>query len=252
MENKMKSEVTIHSQTEDLKCTSLYKLGGVAALLIVVTALLEILITFLPGGYTTAETVIDWFTLLQNNSFLGLRNLGLLNIVMTALGIPMLFALYVAHRHASQTFAALAILLSFIGVGVFFATNRAFPMLDLSIRYAAAITEAERSTLAAAGQAMLSVGQSHTPGTFLAFFLSEVGGIVLSIVILQGNIFRRASAYAGIAGFGLLLVFEILSSFVPASHDVILILAMGGGLASMAWYMLIAHGLFQLGKGASK
>jgi hypothetical protein len=227
---------------------SLYKLGGAAALLIVLTALVEILITILPGGYTTSETVIDWFTLLQDNWFLGLRNLGLLNIVMTALGIPMYFALYTAHRDVDQALAALAIIISFIGVAVFYATNRAFPMLDLSIRYAAANTEAQRSIFEAAGQAMLSAGQSHTPGTFLAFFLSEIAGIIMGIVMLRGRVFSQAVAYLGIVGFGLLFVFEILSSFVPSLHDASLMLAMGGGLSSIAWYILIARRLFQLGQ----
>ena len=228
---------------------SLYKLGGAAALLIVLTALVEIIITILPGGYTTSETVIDWFTLLQDNWFLGLRNLGLLNIVMTALGIPMFFALYTAHRKVNQTNAAVAMIVSFIGVAVFYATNRAFPMLDLSSRYAAATTEAQRTILEAAGQAMLSVGQSHTPGTFLAFFLSEIAGIMMAMVMLRGKVFSRAAAYAGILGFGLLFVFEILSSFVPSVQDAALILAMGGGLSSMAWYILIARRFFQLGLG---
>src|SRR5574342_200600 len=109
-ENKMKSEITTHSQAEGLHDKPLYRLGGAAALLIVLTALAEIAITFFPGGYTVSETVVDWFTLLQNNWFLGLRNLGLLNIVMTALGIPMIFALYTAHRHVNQTYAALAMM----------------------------------------------------------------------------------------------------------------------------------------------
>jgi hypothetical protein len=242
----MKSEITMNSQAEsDYK--PLYRLGGAAAMLVVLTALFEIGITFLPGGYPTTETVIDWFTLLHNNWFLGLRNLGLLNILMTALGLPMFFALYIAHRHVAHTFAALAVTICFIGAAVFYATNRAFPMLDLSIRYSAATTEAERSVLAAAGQALLSIGQSHTPGTFLGFFLSEVGGILLSLVMLRGQVFSRTVAYAGIAAFGLFSVFEILSSFVPSLHDVALIIAMGGGLASMAWYTLIARRLFQLG-----
>jgi hypothetical protein len=99
-----------------------------------------------------------------------------------------------------------------------------------------------------AGQALLSVGQSHTPGTFLGFFLSEVGGILLSLVMLRGRVFSHAAAYAGIAGFGLFLVFEILSSFVPSLRSVALIVAMGGGLANMAWYILMARRLFQLGQ----
>lgn len=238
-----------NTNTADSNWKSLYKLGGAAALLIVLTALIEIIITFFPGGYTTSETVIDWFTLLHNNWFLGLRNLGLLNIVMTALGIPMFFALYTAHRNVNKNFAALAMIISFIGVAVFYATNRAFPMLDLSSRYAAAITEAQRTILEAAGQALLSVGQSHTPGTFLAFFLSEIAGLLMSLVMLRGKVFSPGTASAGIAGFGLLAVFEILSSFVPSSHDAILILAMIGGLSNIAWYILIARRLFQLGQG---
>jgi hypothetical protein len=248
----MKSEITINPQTENSYCQSLYKAGGAAALLVLLTALSEILITFLPGGYTSSETVLDWFRLLQNNWFLGLRNLGLLNIVMTALGIPVLFALYVTHRRTDQIFATLAIIIAFLGTAVFYATNRAFPMLDLSNQYAAATTETERAMLAAAGRAMLSVGQSHTPGTFLAFFLSEIGGIAISLVMLRGRMFSRVAAYAGIVGYGLLFVFEILSSFVPSLHAVALIPALGGGLANMVWYILIAHRLFQLGQSPLK
>jgi uncharacterized membrane protein len=167
---------------------------------------------------------------------------------MTLLGIPVLFALYIAHRHVNPTFAALALIISLTGTAVFYATNRAFPMLDLSIRYAAAVTETERASLAAAGQAMLSVGQSHTPGTFLAFFLSEIGGIAISVVMLRGKIFGRAAAYAGMIGYGFLLVFEIIVSFVPSLHGAALILAMVGGIANMTWDLLIARRLFQLSK----
>ena len=238
--------------TVDSNWKSLCKLGGVAALLIVLTALSEIIITFLPGGYTTADTVIDWFALLQNNCFLGLRNLGLLNIFLTALGIPMIFTLYIAHRNANQTFAALAMIIAFIGTAVFYATNRAFPMLDLSMQYAAATTQAQRAMLETAGQAMLSVGQSHTPGTFLAFSLSEIAGIIMAVVMLRGKIFGQAAALAGIGGYGLLFVFEILSSFVPSSYDVILIVAMLGGLLNLAWYILIARRFFQLGRTAQR
>lgn len=225
-----------------------YKLSGVAAVLIVLTALLEIILTFLPGGYASSDTVTDWFVLFQNNWFLGLRNLGLLNIVMTLLGIPMFFALYVTHRNIDPPYSALAMIISFIGVAVFYATNRSFPMLDLSNQYAAATTDAQRAMLLAAGQSMLSVGESHTPGTFIAFFLSEVAGILISFVMLRSKVFSPLNAYFGILGFSLLLIFEVCSSFVPALADVVLIFAMCGGLMSMAWYILIARRLFQLSR----
>lgn len=223
-------------------------LGGAAALLVVLTALAEILVTFLPGGYTTAETVTDWFALLQSNPFLGLRNLGLLNIVMTALGIPLVFALYWVHRKSNPSLAALALILSLTGTAVFYATNRAFPMLELSAQYAAATDAAQRAMLEAAGQSMLAVGQSHTPGTFLAFSLSEIGGILFGVVMLRGKQFHPAAAITGMLGYGFLFVFEVFSSFVPASHNLILVPAMLGGLLNIAWYVLAAIRLFQLGK----
>lgn len=227
---------------------SICYLGGSAALLTVLTALVEILITFLPGGNTTANTVTEWFTLLQNNPFMGLRNLGLLNILMTAFGIPMIFTLYWVHQKLNQPFTTLTMILSFIGIAVFYATNRAFPMLDLSHQYAAATTEPQKAILEAAGQAMLSVGQSHTPGTFLAFVISEISGILMAVVILRGKLFKPASAIAGLLGYGLLLIFEILSSFVPSSHNAILVIAMIGGLSNIVWYVLVAFELFRLGR----
>jgi len=227
----------------------IYKLGGVAAVSAVLVGLLEIIITFLPGGNAPQETVLDWFILFQRNWFLGLRNLGLLNIFLDALAILTYFALYAAHREGPhQPYAALATILSFLGIGVFLATNRAFPMLALSHQYATATTDAQRAVLEAAGQSMLSVGQSHTPGTFLGFFLSEAAGVAISMVMLRSRIFIKAAAYAGIFGFGMLLVFEFFSSFVAGLSAVAMTLAMFGGLLSMAWYLLIARRLFQLGQ----
>lgn len=237
------------AKTNDIRWRWLYTVGGTAALLAVVLALLEISITFLPGGNVSPQTVGDWFALLQERPFMDLRNLGLLNIMLNGLAIPVFLALYAVHRRVQPGPAALAMALSFIGIAVFFATNRAFPMLDLSQRYTAAATEAQRTALAAAGEALLAVGASHTPGTFLAFFLAELAGIIISVVMLRGGVFSKAAAYAGVLGFALLLVFEVLASFVLALSAVSMALAMVGGLASMTWYVLLGRTLLQLGKG---
>ena len=231
---------------------SIYMIGGVAALSAILVGLIESIIMFLPGGNTPQETVLDWFVLFQENWFLGLRNLGLLNVFLNTLAILMYFALYAVHRKTDfQPYAALAMIISFIGIGVFYATNRAFPMLDLSNQYAAATNDAQRAMLEAAGQSMLSVGQSHTPGTFLGFFLLDVAGLMMSAVMLRGKIFSKVTAYVGILGFGLLLIIEYFSSFVTGLIDVATILAMLGGLLSMIWLILTARMLFQLGQGSS-
>lgn len=238
-----------HTESNDTSWQSIYRLGGAAAVMAVLIAVAEIGITFLPGGQMSdgALSVVDWFRLFHTNWFMGLRNLGLLNIGFNVMELLIFFALYGAHRRMNQAYGALALILAVLGVAVFFATNRAFAMLALSSQYAAATTDAQRAVLEAAGQAMLSVGQSHTPGTFMAFVLSETAGLTISMVMLREHLFSRASAYAGIGGFGLLLIFEVVSSFIPAWSGVAMVTAMLGGLLTMAWYSLIAWRLFQLG-----
>jgi hypothetical protein len=240
------STIQPQKQETSREWTSLSKLGAVTSLLILCTALLEILITFLPGGYASAETVVDWFNLLHDNWFLGLRNLGLLNIVMTALSIPMFFALCMAHWKVNPKYAALAMIIAFIGIAVFYATNRAFALLDLSDQYAVANTDAQRAVLEAAGQALLAVGQSHTPGTFIGFCLSEIAGILISLVMLRGGVFSKFNAWVGILGFGMLWVYEICQSFSPGSSSFALIFAMLGGLLNLLWYGLTALRLFKM------
>jgi hypothetical protein len=172
--------------------------------------------------------------------------LGLLNIVMTALGTPMFFALCMTHRKVNPNYSVLAMIISFMADAVFYATNRAFAMLDLSAQYAAANTAAQRIILEAAGQALLSVGQSHTPGTFIGFCLSEIAGILISFVMLRAGIFSKLTAYAGILGFGMLLVYEICQTFVPGSSSFVLIFAMIGGILNLVWYGLITQRFFKM------
>jgi len=46
------------------------------------------------------------------------------------------------------------------------------------------------------------------------------------------------------------LTFEILASFVRGMDSVAMMLAMLGGLLSMAWYVLLARRLLQFGRRA--
>lgn len=239
------------TQKADVNWKSIYRLGAFAALLVVLFAVLEILITFLPGGERVSPellTVPLWFERLQANPLLELRNLGLVNIFMTSFGLLLSFALFAAHRKVNPGWAGLSLVISAIGGAVFLATNRCFSMLALSNRYAAATDEAQRAALVAAGEAMLAVGESHTPGTFLAFSLGLVASLLMTWVMLREGVFSRAAAYTGMVAFGFLLVFEILSDFIPALFDAAMIFAMIGGIASLVWYSMVARRLFQLAK----
>jgi Domain of unknown function (DUF4386) len=243
-----------NQETIDRRQHSLSKLGATAALLAILVALADMALTFLPAGAEQPGTMtaIDWFALFQINWFFGMRNLGLLpNILTLCLLIPVFMALYTAHRNTNQAQAALALILSLLGTAIYLSNNAAFPMLTLSTKYANATTEAQRTLLAAAGEAILARGEDFTPGAFMGFLLGEVAIIVISFVMLTGGIFSRANAYAGILGGICLTVFTIWTTFIPVLFEVAMLLAMIGGLLSIAWYILTARRLFQLGRGLS-
>lgn len=215
--------------------SGLIRVGGFAALLTVVISLVEIAITFLPGGNLSSITVQDWFALFNQNVFMGLRNLGLLNILFTCVGLPLFLALFWIHKSSRPTLATLAMVVSFVGAAVFLATNRAFAMLDLSNQYRLATSLDQRLILEAAGQALLAVGESHTPGTFIGFTLSEIAGALISIAMLRGSFFSKVNAMLGMIGFSFLFIFEIGASFVPEMDFLIMIFAMIGGILNMIW-----------------
>ncbi len=163
-----------HDEEKEAKWKAIYKAGAVAAILTVLVAVAEIGITFLPGGgreTTSARTVIDWFTQYQTSPLMAMRNLGLVNIFLVGLSILVNYALYAAHRRVERPLAGLALIVSLIGVAVFFATNRALPMLALSNQYAAAASDTQRALLMAAGSGYAGGGREphagHLPGVLL-------------------------------------------------------------------------------------
>lgn len=233
------------AETQESRWKSLYMVGGIAALIMVVIPLAEVAISFLPGVAqlsTGTVTVIDWFTLFQNHWFLALRNLGLLNIIGAAFLAPTILAIYSALRRDSEAYAAFGTILFFVGLAVYLASSRAFPVLSLSSQYAVATTDAQRSLLAAAGQAMLAEGQSRA-----GIPLMEFACLVISAVMLRGKVFSKATAYAGILGNALLIVVEIITTFARGLPSAGFVIAICGGLSLMTWYLLVGRRLLQLG-----
>jgi uncharacterized membrane protein len=82
----------------------------------------------------------------------------------------------------------------------------------------------------------------------MGYLFTNVAAIMMGVVMLRSKIFSRLTAWAGILGFGLLLIFNTCAAFAPAIFDVAMIFAGIGGLLFMAEYILIARRLFQLGR----
>ena len=245
----MTTKLTTNSEARIQSWSRFYRIGAITAFLTVLVMVSEIVITLLPGGGRVAPedvTILTWFNLFQDNWFLGLRNLGLLNMIAAALLLPTALALFGALRVSHEPWAALALIVSVVGAAVYFAGNTGFPMFALSRQYAAATTEAQRAAIVAAGQAMLALGESHTPGTFVAFLLLESGALLNSGLMLRSEHFASATAITGLLGGALLLTFEIVSDFIQALFAMSLFIAIAGGLLSLVWYVLVGRDLLRL------
>ena len=246
----IKQSQIIGNESTEKQWKSIYMLGCITTLLIVIGSLLDIIISFALGGdlSTIPKTAIDRFSQFHSNWLLGLYNLDMLNLITTILMIPTYLALYVAHRWVNIAYVKLALFIFIIGTAVFITNNTALPMLELSKNYFTSTTDAQKTLLAAAGESMLARGAHGSPGAFLGFILSSIASIVMSFGMLKGKIFSKATAYIGILGGTLLLIYLILVTFVPDVETMAMMIATPGGLLSMAWLIMIAIRLFKLGR----
>lgn len=122
-------------------------------------------------------------------------------------------------------------------------------MVALSHQYTAATTEEQRARLLAAGQAVLALSAPGSIGTgtglYLSFLLLAVAGLLTSVVMLQGAVFSRVTAYVGILASGFDLVDCITFAFAPALGAYLLSAA---GLFLVIWHILIGWRLLRLGR----
>jgi hypothetical protein len=227
----------------------IYYFGAIAAIIVVMGSILDILISFTLGGdlSTLPDTAVERLIQMHSNKFLGLYYLDMLNVVTTLIMIPTTFAICAAHRKVNGAFSILAMIISIIGTTLFVANNGALSMLALSDKYAAASTEAQKTLLSAAGEAILASGEHGSSGAFLGFILPLFATILISFIMLKGGIFSKLVSYFGIVGNSLLLIYMIFVTFIPEMKNSALMLASPGGILSIVWLIMIALRLFQMG-----
>jgi len=238
----------VETNHDEMQWKSIYVLGGITAILSLIAVVADIVIGSSMGGNLSAlpQTAIERFGQFQQNTWLGLYNLDLLNTVNQLISIPVYFALYAALRKTNKPYALLALIVFLIGTTIFVTNNTALPMLELSRKYALAI-EPQKTLLAAAGEAMLARGEHGSFGVFFSFFLPTLSALIFSFVMLQGKVFSKANSYVGILGNALMVIYIVLVTFAPAVKDMAMAFAMPGGLLLVAWMVMLTIRLFRLG-----
>jgi hypothetical protein len=224
---------------------TLCQIGGAAALLQLVTTLVIVVVSLALGREpTTAE---EYFNLLQTDRLAGLLRSDFTSLIVIALYLGTFPGIYGALRRDHGVYAGLTTALIFVAVASTFATHSGFSMLHLSDQYAAASSEAQRSQLLTAGEAIMAADMWRSTGGFMTGILLQGAGVLISAVMLRSKGFSRVTAYAGIIANGFDLAQHLLTPFAPGVSAVLLMIA---GPFYLAWFPLLARDLYRLGRGS--
>lgn len=233
---ELKADQDTYHQKDNSNWNWLYKLGGIAALIIVIFIPIQ---SFIYISFPPPTTVIGYFMLFQNNWFVGLLDMDLLYLFDSALLIIVYLALYIALRKTNRSFMTIALVLGLVGIATFFSSKPAFEMLSLSTQYAAATTEAQKTILLGAGQAFLAIYNGTAFNVY--YTLNAITLIIISWVMLQSHIFSKLTAYLGLLA-GLLMLIPSTAGMIGITFSF---------LSLIPWAifsMLIARKFFQLGR----
>ncbi len=213
---------------------SLYRVGAVAALLVVAFIPVQAAVFAI---WPPPDTVAGWFTLFQDNPLAGLLDLDLLMIVDYVLLAALFVALWAALRGVSPSYTALAVVLQLLATATYFASTVAFEMLSLSNQFADAATDAERSETLAAGRMLLATWQGTAFD--VAYILSAAAMLTLSALMLRGTVFGRRIAALGLAAGALMIV-------PPTAGTFGIVLSFLSLLPLVVWLVLVARTLLRL------
>jgi hypothetical protein len=221
--------------------STLCRIGGIAALLLIVYSLATIVQMIVLGGQPASAA--QAFDLLQHHRVVGLLRLDLPTIAAMPLYYLLFLGLYAALRRSDQALALLATALAFVGVTLVLATPTALSMVPLSDRFAAATTDAARAQLLAVGEAIMAADIWHSTGAILGGILVQCGAVLISVAMLRGGVFSKATGWLGIVMHGLDLAHIVGGLFLPVSG--VILLAIAGPLYPI-WFFLVGRRLLQL------
>lgn len=224
---------------------SLYKSGSLASFIAASTILGEVIfLAFFPQPVKVDE----WFALMQDNPLIGILDYWGLEILMYVMLIILFLALFTVLRKTNPSLSLIAVTMSLLGIGIFFATNNPFTILSLSNQYAGTTDETLRAGLLAAGEAVLAgTGQRAVNGFNMGLFLVSIGGLLFSLTMRKCPVFAGKVAWIGIAAYILSLA-DFVRQTMTTSPVITLLLVIPNALLLITWFILAGRKLGSLAK----
>jgi len=225
------------------ECKGMYRIGAAAALILLAYSVSTIVVLAWLGG--PPNTAQECFDLLRKNPLTTVLRLDLLTILVMPIFYFLYAGLFGALRRSSFPVTALSTALAFVGVTLILSTPSVLSLIHLSNQYAAATTEARRTLLLAAGEAVMSADMWHSTGAMIGGLLLQLAGVLISVAMLKTGVFSKLTGYLGIVTHGLDLAHIVIGVFVPAAGVILMVLA---GPLYLVWFPLVGRRLYQLGR----
>jgi len=224
----------------DPRYKTMYRLGGIASLVIAVSIVFAIAAYFIwpyKGNTTSIEAI---FATLQTDRLGGLISLDISMLLIAPLNILMFLTIYAALKRENELAALSALIVALIAVTLVIVCRPLIELTVLSDHYAAATDPTEKLRYLAAGEVLRSSLDGTAWMMQTVFFM--VAGLINCLLMLRTSSFSKATAWLGIINSLIGLGF-----FLPRVGLLFLFI---NTIGSVPWCFLLARDLFRLAKGS--
>jgi hypothetical protein len=195
------------------------------------------------GGEPGTST--EYFDLLNNNTIKALLRMDFASVLNLTCYYFIFFGIFIALRKVSEAYVTIATIFAFIGITLWFASHSAFSMISLSKQYSNAISELEKSSLLAAGEAIISSDMWHSTGAILGAIFLESAAVFFSILMLKSKVFGKPTALIGIITHSFDLAHVIIGIFSINIGNTLMMVA---GPLYLIWLPLVGIKLIKYSK----
>ncbi|MGJ7026211.1 DUF4386 family protein [Petrimonas sulfuriphila] len=194
-------EETEYKSNEELNWNKLYKVGGVAAIVIVLIIPIQLVIFTL---FPPPETTMGFFELFRKNWLIGLLSLDLLYYINNGILILVYLGLFAALRKVNFTNMLIATIIGLTGIAVYYVSAVGFEVLSISKQYFSAESMEYKQQLLAVGQGLIARYKGTAFDVYYVF--NAITLILISMTMYKSRDFKRSSATWGlIAGIFMII-----------------------------------------------
>ena len=210
----------------------LYRAGSIAAMVTVGLTITQIVLGVLwppPDFAPTAAVAEKMLQMAQTHPVRAFVTLDGLMVVDYLLLFVVYLGLYAALRDREPSLMALGTGLALMAITLYFTVNPSITMFVLAGQYSAGAADA--AGVVTAAQAALATFEGTA---FIVHYLvMGVAGILVSLAMLRGTTFSRATGVAGVLQGAMMLV--------PVTFGMLgLIFAVGSLIPFIVWFVLVA------------